>query len=127
MEVPIMSQAQEPTDKYQEFERLLAEQSHQQYVLRLYVNGSTTRSIRAINILKDICQQELQGRYQLEIVDVREHPELAQGEDIIAVPTLIKKCPEPLRCLIGDLTDKERVLVGLGLMSNPLPASNHES
>jgi circadian clock protein KaiB len=121
-----MPQDREPTDKYPEFERLLSEQDRKQYVLRLYVKGSTTRSVRAISSLEDICQHELQGRYQLEIIDIKEHPELAKGEDIIAAPTLIKMCPLPLRRLIGDLSDKEKVLVGLGLRSHPSPGSENE-
>jgi circadian clock protein KaiB len=105
----------QPTDKSAEFERLLDDQQQQQFVLRLYVTGLTPRSTQAINTIKDICEEELKGRYQLEVIDLAKQPELAKGEDIIAAPTLIKQLPLPLRRLIGDLSNKERVLLGLDL------------
>jgi len=85
------------------------------YVLRLYIAGMTARSQRAIVNLKKICEEHLEGRYDLEVIDIYQQPVLAQGEQIIAAPTLIKKLPEPLRKLIGDMSDAERVLVGLDL------------
>ena len=103
----------EPKNKAGEFERALDGQGNKQYVLRLYVTGLTSRSIQAINTIKNICESELKGRYQLEIVDIAKQPELAKEENIIAAPTLIKRLPLPLRRLIGDLSDKERVLRGL--------------
>lgn len=85
------------------------------YVLRLYVAGTTPQSVRAITSIKKICEEFLKGRYSLEIVDIYQQPKLAEGEQIIAAPTLIKKLPFPLKKLIGDMSDKERVLVGLDL------------
>ena len=111
------SDGSQPADKSEEFERLLDDHEHKQFVLRLYVTGLTTRSTRAINSIKDICEEELKGRYELQVIDLAKQPELAKGENIIAAPTLIKKLPLPLRRLIGDLSDKERVLLGLDLRS----------
>jgi circadian clock protein KaiB len=85
------------------------------YVLRLYVAGQTPKSVLAITNIKRICEEELQGQYDLEVIDLYQQPQLAQGEQIIAVPTLIKKLPPPLRRIIGDMSDTERVLVGLDL------------
>lgn len=85
------------------------------YLLRLYVAGLTTRSSTAIRNLRKICDEHLRDRCTLEIIDIYEHPTLARGEQIIAAPTLIKELPAPLRRLIGDMADTERVLVGLDL------------
>ena len=85
------------------------------YVLRLYVAGITPRSQEAIRNVKAMCDEHLAGRYDLQIVDIYQQPVLAKGEQIIAAPTLIKKLPEPLRRFIGNLADKERILVGLDL------------
>ena len=85
------------------------------YVLRLYVTGVTPKSTRAIANLKSICDEHLQGRYQLEVIDVYQQPELAKREDIIAMPTLVKQLPLPLRRLVGDLSQHNKVLLGLGL------------
>jgi circadian clock protein KaiB len=74
-----------------------------QYVLRLYVTGMTPRSIRAIDMIKSICEEHLAGRYDLRVIDIYQQPALAKGEQIIATPTLIKKLPTPLRQLVGDL------------------------
>lgn len=92
-----------------------AHRSHQKYVLRLYVTGTTPRSIRAIANIKNICENYLKGRYQLEVIDIYENPSLGKGEQIIASPTLIKKLPLPLRRFIGDLSNTERILLGLDL------------
>ncbi|MFL5264571.1 MAG: circadian clock KaiB family protein [Anaeromyxobacteraceae bacterium] len=86
-----------------------------EYVLRLYVTGSTPRSTQAILNLKAICEQHLQGRYELQVIDVYQQPGLAKDEQIVATPTLIKVLPAPLRRLIGDLSSEERVLLGLDL------------
>jgi circadian clock protein KaiB len=99
----------------EEFREALAQSSTENYLLRLYVTGMTPRSARAIENIRTICEEFLKGRYELEIVDIYQHPNLAQGEQIIAAPTLIKKLPAPLRRLVGDLSDKERVLLGLDL------------
>jgi len=92
-----------------------AEASH--YVLRLYVAGQSPKSLAAIINLKKICEENLKGRYELQVIDLYQQPQLAQGEQIIAVPTLIKKLPAPLRRIIGDLSNTERVLVGLDIRS----------
>jgi circadian clock protein KaiB len=85
------------------------------YVLRLYVAGLTPRSRTAISNITSICEEHLQGRYDLEVIDVFQRPILAREEQIIATPTLVKKLPAPLRRLIGDLSEREKVLVGLDL------------
>jgi circadian clock protein KaiB len=87
----------------------------ERYVLRLYVAGVRPRSVLAIENVKKICEEHLRGRYELQVIDIYQQPVLAKGDQIIAVPTLIKKLPAPLRSLIGDLSDVERVLVGLDL------------
>ncbi len=86
------------------------------YVLRLYVAGSTLQSNRAIANIAQVCEEHLEGSYDLQVIDLYKQPALARGEQIIAAPTLIKKLPLPLRRLIGDLSDTERVLVGLDLV-----------
>ena len=87
----------------------------QKYVLRLYVAGMTPRSEEAIRAVTVICEENLAGRYDLEVIDLYQNPTLAKGEQIIAAPTLIKKLPVPLRKFIGSMADKERILVGLDL------------
>jgi circadian clock protein KaiB len=83
--------------------------------LRLYVAGQTAKSLQAFANLKRICEEHLGGRYQIEVVDLIENPELAKGDQIFALPTLVRKLPEPVRKIIGDLSNTERVLVGLDL------------
>lgn len=85
------------------------------YELRLYVAGQTSRSLAALANLKQICEEHLQGRYRIEVIDLLEHPQLARGDQILALPTLVRKLPEPIRKLVGDLSDTERALVGLDL------------
>jgi len=85
------------------------------YILRLYVAGKTPNSIAAITNLKKICNEHLAGRYQLQVVDLLENPQLARGDQILAIPTLVRKLPLPVRKIIGDLSNTERVLVGLDL------------
>jgi circadian clock protein KaiB len=89
--------------------------SEQKYILRLYVSGTTPRSLRTIENLKTVCREHLQGRYELEVIDLYQQPELLKKDQIVAVPTLIKELPPPLKKFIGDLSDLEQVLVGLGL------------
>jgi circadian clock protein KaiB len=84
-----------------------------EYLMRLYVTGTTPRSVRAIKNLKKICEEHLRGRYSLEVIDIYQQPVLAKGEQIIAVPTLIKKLPAPLRRFVGDMSDVDKVLLGL--------------
>ncbi|MEZ5427841.1 MAG: circadian clock protein KaiB [Pyrinomonadaceae bacterium] len=91
------------------------------YKLRLYVTGHTSHSMRAIENLKYICESEIQGDYEIEVIDVLERPGLAESEKIIATPTLVKKLPEPVRKIIGDLSDREKVLLGLDLLPTGTP------
>src|SRR6476661_2001921 len=98
-----------------------------EYVLHLYITGATINSTRAVRNIKDICEQYLKGRYELLIVDIFQQPELAQQHDLIGVPTLIKLRPGLVRRLVGDLSNRERVLKALGLEPTPDDASaGHE-
>jgi circadian clock protein KaiB len=92
-------------------------QTLERYLLRLYVTGATGKSARAIENIKKICEEHLKGHYRLEVVDLYQKPALAKGEQILAAPTLIKKLPLPLRRLVGDMSNAERVIVGLDLKS----------
>jgi circadian clock protein KaiB len=85
------------------------------FSLRLYVAGQTPKSVLAFRNLKQICEDHLQGRYEIEIIDLLENPQLARGDQILAVPTLVRRLPEPIKKIIGDLSNTERVLVGLDL------------
>jgi circadian clock protein KaiB len=87
------------------------------YTLRLYIAGQTPKSVAALANLKDICEEHLAGRYKLQVVDLLENPQLARGDQILAIPTLVRKLPLPMRRIIGDLSNTERVLVGLDLRS----------
>ena len=89
------------------------------YVLRLYIIGTTPQSTRAVSNIRKICEEHLEGRYKLEVVDISNHPTLAQGEQIIAAPTLIKVLPLPLRRFIGDMSQTDRILLGLDLREVP--------
>jgi len=90
--------------------------SSERYILKLYVTGMTSRSAQAIENLQTFCEKHLSGRYELQVIDVYQQPELTRTEQIVAIPTLIKKLPLPLRRLIGDMSDEERVLVGLDIL-----------
>ena len=90
-------------------------ESGDQYELRLYVAGQTPRSMEAFSNLKKICEEHLKGRYSIEVIDLLENPRLAKGDQILAVPTLVRQLPKPVRKIIGTLADTERVLVGLDL------------
>jgi circadian clock protein KaiB len=94
---------------------LAALEDTQQYVLRLYVTGMTPRSTRAISAVRAICEEFLAGRFDLEIIDVYQQPALIRDEQIFATPTLVKKGPEPERRMIGDMSNRARVIAGLGL------------
>jgi circadian clock protein KaiB len=89
--------------------------------LRLYVAGQTVKSLTALTNLKRYCEQHLANRYRLEVIDLLEHPQLAEGDQILAIPTLVRKVPVPIRKIIGDLSNQERVLVGLDLRAVPTP------
>jgi circadian clock protein KaiB len=90
-----------------------------EYVLRLFVTGMTTRSSRAVNNLRIICDEYLEGRYELEVIDIYQQPALTKGEQIVAAPTLIKKFPLPMRRIIGDMSNHDGVLLGLDLVAPP--------
>ena len=92
------------------------------YQLRLFVTGTTPRSARAIQNIRAICEEYLQGRYDLEVVDIYQHPEHAKAEQIVVTPTLVKRLPVPVRKLIGDLSDTGRVLIGLDIEPRQLSA-----
>ena len=104
-----------PKDSVKAFERLFRKDNGETYVLRLYVTGATPRSARAIQNIKRICTEYLDGRYDLEVIDIYQQPILAKGEQIIAAPTLIRKVPLPIRRFIGDLSGTEKILLGLDL------------
>jgi circadian clock protein KaiB len=89
------------------------------YLLRLYVAGQTAKSIAAFANLKKICEEHLHGKYKIEVIDLLENPSLAQGDQILALPTLVRRLPPPVKKIIGDLSNTERVLVGLDI--RPLP------
>lgn len=99
----------------EKFEQALQKAAGEKYLLKLYVTGLTPASSRAITNIKKICEEHLQGRYELEVIDIFQQPVLAKGEQIIAAPTLIKKLPLPLRKFIGDMSNTERILLGLDL------------
>ncbi len=106
-----------PTDSTEKFEKALEEAQHARHLLRLYVAGNTPASTRAIINIREICETHLKGRYQLEVIDIYQQPELAKSQQIIATPTLIKMLPPPLRRVIGDLSRTERILIGLDLIN----------
>lgn len=92
-----------------------AERENDKWILRLYVAGQTPKSVAAFNNLTVICEEQLEGKYSIEVIDLLEHPQLARDHQILAVPTLVRELPEPVRSIIGDLSNTERVLVGLDL------------
>ncbi len=107
----------EPTyDSTQAFEEAIAELDERYYYLRLYIAGATVHSIRAIENIKRICEDHLQGQYELEVIDIYQQPGVSKQENILAVPTLIKRLPLPLQRILGDMSKTERVLVGLDLV-----------
>jgi circadian clock protein KaiB len=91
-------------------------QQADKFVLRLFVTGMTTRSTRAIHLVRAVCEEHLAGQYDLEIVDVYQQPERVKDEQIFAIPTLVKYLPNPVRKIIGDMSNKERLMHGLGLL-----------
>ena len=98
------------------FERAATTIDAGRYVLKLYVTGKTPRSTQAVENLRSICDEYLEGRYDLEVIDIYQQPELLAGEQIVAAPTLVKKFPPPTRRLVGDMSNRHRVLVGLDLV-----------
>ena len=95
--------------------------AQQLWDLRLYVAGQTPKSVRAIDTLKRICKEHLDGRYTIEVIDLLERPQLAAGDQILALPTLVRRLPEPIKKIIGDLSNEERVLVGLDVKPKAAP------
>ena len=100
-----------------DFEMIMGKSNREddKYILRLYVTGSTSRSVLALTNLRKICEEYLEGRYELEVIDLYQKPALAIGDQIIAAPTLIKELPLPFRRIIGDMSNREKVLFGLDL------------
>jgi circadian clock protein KaiB len=111
-----MSQKKTSQETCAEFEAALERSKTEPYVLRLYVSGVSPKSIRAITNVKKMCEEHLADRYELEVIDVYKRPTLAAGEQIVAVPTLIKKLPIPLQRLIGDMSNVTQVLLGIDLV-----------
>ncbi len=107
---PGSSSRKEPEESLEE---TADKRKKQKYILRLYVSGMTNRSTRAIENIRKLCEEHLKGRYELEIVDLYQHPEKARTEQVIAAPTLVKELPLPLRRFIGDLSDADRIIIGL--------------
>lgn len=93
----------------------MVEQKTELFELRLYIAGQTPRSMTALSNLKRYCEEHLKGKYSIEIIDLLKNPQLAEGDQILAIPTLVRKVPLPIRKIIGDLSDKEKVLVGLDI------------
>lgn len=89
--------------------------TNENWHLRLYVAGQTPKSVTALKNLNKYCEEHLKGKYDIEVIDLMQNPQLAEGDQILAIPTLVRKMPEPIRKIIGDLSDSERVLVGLDL------------
>ena len=106
-------------------ELAVAKRDKEKYVLRLYITGMTPRSQAALRNLKKICEEYLHDNYELEVIDIYQQPTLAKGDQIIAVPTLVKKLPSPLRKLVGDLSKEDRILLGLDLKSKSLTPPPH--
>ena len=100
----------------EEFDLKISDLSKERYLLRLYITGSTSRSILAITNLKKICEEQLDGKYSIEVIDLLVNPQLGIEDQILALPTLVRKLPVPVRKIIGDLSNTERVLVGLDLL-----------
>lgn len=98
-----------------EIEKAIKKASKEKYILKLYVTGLTPASTKAISNIKEICEEYLKGRYELDVIDIYQQPVLAKGEQILAAPTLIKKIPLPLRKFIGDMSNTEKILLGLDL------------
>ncbi len=111
----ILMGPQKVKDVTKEFEKALTLKEDRKYVLRLYVTGTTPKSVSAIRNIRKICDEHLKGAYDLEVIDIYQQPMLAKGEQIIAAPTLLKKLPLPLRRFIGDMSNTEQILLGLDL------------
>lgn len=110
------------------FEESLSSSKEEHYILRLYISGTTIQSVTALQNIKKICEEHLQGRYELEVIDIYQQTEAVISENIVAVPTLIKKLPLPLQKMIGNLSNTEKVLLGLNLVpiKNIIGEENNE-
>ncbi|MFW6324662.1 MAG: circadian clock KaiB family protein [Desulfovibrionales bacterium] len=106
----------DPKNHAGDFERALEDQGLEYFVLQLFVTGATEKSMRAVEALRNICSEELEGRCEIQVIDILQNPGKAREDQIVVIPTLIKKLPQPIRRLIGDLSDKEQVLKGLGII-----------
>jgi len=106
---------------------LAADPNTARYRLRLFITGTTPKCARAIKNIRAICEANLPGRYDLEVIDIYQHPEQAKPEQIVVTPTLVKKLPLPFRKMIGDLSDNERVLIGLDIIRRPVSAKPPEN
>ena len=99
-----------------EFEKAIkGAATDKKFVLKLYVSGATPRSSRAIENIRNFCEEHLRGRYELEVIDIYQQPGLLEKDQVVAAPTLVKQLPPPLRRLIGDMSDKEKILIGLNI------------
>ena len=105
----------------QDLESLLRKKQREHYILKLFVTGSTPRSLQAITQVKAMCEEELAGRYTLEVIDVHQEPHLAEKDQIVALPTLLKTLPAPLRKVLGNFSEKEKILAVLGVPSKRRP------
>jgi circadian clock protein KaiB len=110
-----MKNSASPPTELETMEGVVGSPDNASYILKLYITGTTPRSMKAIVNIRKICEEHLQGHYDLEVVDITQNPTLAEGEQIIAAPTLIKHLPLPLRRFIGDMSQTERILLGLDL------------
>jgi circadian clock protein KaiB len=113
--IELLEMKKQSKKQIDEFKKKVESSENEKYVLKLYVTGATPNSIHSIQNIKKICEEYLGDRYELEVIDIYQQPILAQGEQIIAAPTLVKKLPLPLRRLIGDLSDTDKVLLGLNI------------
>jgi circadian clock protein KaiB len=94
----------------------MSKEIEKKWELRLYIAGQTPKSVAALTNLKKYCEEHLKGQYRIEVIDLLEKPQLAEGDQILAIPTLVRKVPEPIRKIIGDLSNEEKVLVGLNII-----------
>jgi len=115
-----MPQRTEIVDSAKSFEEALSKPRDDHYLLRLYVAGNTPRSVQAVANIRAICEETLPGRYDLEVIDIYQQPEYAKPQQIVVAPTLIKELPLPVRKVIGNLSNRERVLVGLDIIRRPI-------
>ena len=106
------------SESTKEFEAEMKASNSEKYVLRLYVTGMTPKSLSAIENVKKLCERYLNGRYDLEVIDIYQQPNVARTEQLVAAPTLVKKLPLPLRRFIGDMSNKEKILVGLDVVTD---------